>query len=319
MAYFPYTPFPFNVTPASSPFDLSPIASNISQGWVPSCSTPDCMPSASWSTGSISATLAFHFWGWDVTFDGNVKGNMSIELLRNGAKEMWNPSEDTLFSLHGQSIDDLYAQNITLKVIDASPGAKLTLKQARVNGSSYVDDIWEWDRWIIPSNDTRLNYTGFAQQPSSAQAGLQTTYISSKAGDTVFTQFNGSTFLIYGPCGPTNGLIKVEIDSKASTVNTSKPIPSDDCLIFQAWGLPSPNLHELRIENVDGAALAINRIEFFWSHGYRRGAGKLSGATLIIVIVVVVLFVATLVVSVIYLTTSKHGKKIGSMLKKLFS
>ncbi|KAG8727607.1 hypothetical protein FRC11_012822 [Ceratobasidium sp. 423] len=139
MSNFPYTPFPFNVTPASPPFDLSPVASNISQGWAPSCSTPECVPTASWSTGSIGASLSFQFWGWDVAFDGNVKGNMSVELLRDGVKEAWNPSGDTLFKLHGQPTDQFYLHNITLKVIDAFPGAELTVNQARVNGGSLGD------------------------------------------------------------------------------------------------------------------------------------------------------------------------------------
>ncbi|KDN45011.1 hypothetical protein RSAG8_05184, partial [Rhizoctonia solani AG-8 WAC10335] len=306
MAKFPYIPFSFNVTPASPPFQLSPIASNISQGWVPSCSAPDRVPIASWSTGSVGATLAFQFWGWDVAFDGNVKGNMSIELLRNGVKETWNPSADTLFSSQGQPNNDPYLQNITLKVLDASPDAELTIKQAQVNGSSFTDVSWNLERWIIPSNDTRLSYTGFVQRASAAQAGSQTTYVSSQAGDSMSMQFNGSTLLLHGPCGPTNGLMKVKIDDYESTVNTSKPIPSNDCLLFQAWGIPRTKMHELLVENVDGATLGIERIEFFWSDEYHQETHGRSNATVAIAVVAVAVFISILVVSVIYLITSKH-------------
>ncbi|KEP48659.1 putative P12 domain protein [Rhizoctonia solani 123E] len=321
MAQFPYTPFPFNVTPASPPFHLSPTASNITQGWVPSCSTSDCVPTASWSTSSIGATLTFQFWGWDVVFDGNVKGNMSIELLRDGEREMWNPSEDTLFSRHGLPFDDMSLQNITLRVLDASPDSELTIKQARVNGSSFVDDLWNTNRWIIPSNDTRLSYTGFVQQASLAQAESQTTYVSSQEGDTMSMQFNGSTLLIHGPCGPTNGLMKVTIDDQEATVNTSKPISSDDCLLFQAWGFSGARMHKLLVENTDGATLGIDRIEFFLPNDYPRGAHGGSSSTVAIAALAVagVIVISILVVSVVYLKTSKQGEKVGRVLKGVFS
>ncbi|EUC54496.1 P12 domain protein, putative [Rhizoctonia solani AG-3 Rhs1AP] len=307
MSDYPYTPFPFTVTPASPPFELSPIASNISQGWAPSCSTSDCVPTASWSTSSIGATLSFQFRGWDVAFDGNVKGNMSIELFRDGAKETWNPSIDTLFRFHGPAIDDMHLQNITLKVLDASPDAELTIKQARVNGSSFADAEWDSDRWIIPSNDAQMSYTGFVQQASSVQAGSQTTYVSSQAGDAMSMQFNGSTLLIHGPCGPTNGLMKVKIDDQEATVNTSKPITSDDCLLFQAWAFPRTKMHELRVENVNGAALGINRLEFFTVTPYGKGGKGTSGnGSIVAGIVIVVVFT---VMAVVVLTWKVHKKK----------
>ncbi|CAE6435512.1 unnamed protein product [Rhizoctonia solani] len=281
MPGFPYTPFPFNVTPASPLFELSSVASNASQGWVPSCSSPECVPTANWTTSSIGAALSLHFWGkqfgTDVALDGNIKGNMNVELFRDGTRLLWNPSGNTLSSTQGGATDQLYLHNLTLEVVDASPGAELTVTQARVNGSSFGDDIFNADRWIIPSDDTRLSYTGFVQEASSAKAGSLTTYISSKAGDRVSMQFNASTLLIHGPCRPTNGLMKVSIDGRESTVNTSKPIASNDCLLFQAWGLPASMQHELLIENVEGATLGIDRLEFFWIDIYSKRSSSLNG------------------------------------------
>ncbi|KDN45028.1 hypothetical protein RSAG8_05201, partial [Rhizoctonia solani AG-8 WAC10335] len=309
MSDYPYTPFPFNVTLASPPFQLSPIASNIGQGWVPSCSTPDCVPSASWSTGSIGAALTLQFWGWDVAFDGNVKGNMSIELLRNDAKETWNPSADRLFRLHGQPTDHIYLQNLTLKVLDASPDAELTIKQAQVNGSSFADILWDSDRWIIPSNDAKLSYRGFVQQASTVKTGSQSTYVSSKAGDSMSMQFNGSTLLIHGPCGPTNGLMKVKIDDHESTVNTSKPIPSDDCLLFQAWGFPRTNMHELLVENVNGGMLGINRVEFFLVSGFSDGSNSHNpGGAVVAGIVIIVVFSVLAAIVLTWKVSKKKGK-----------
>ncbi|CAE6494782.1 unnamed protein product [Rhizoctonia solani] len=192
MSSYTYTPFPFNVTPASPLFELSPIGSDLTQGWVPSCFTPECVPTASWATGSIGATLSFQFWGWDVTFDGNVKGNMSVEILRDGVKEIWNPSADTLFSFHGALTDEFYYHSITLKVLDASPNSELIVNQARVNGSTFGGSL-DYDRrtWTIPSSDERLIYSGFSEQASVAQEETLITYVSAKAGGKAFMRFNG--------------------------------------------------------------------------------------------------------------------------------
>ncbi|EUC54493.1 P12 domain protein, putative [Rhizoctonia solani AG-3 Rhs1AP] len=197
--------------------------------------------------------------GRDVALDGDIKGNMSIQLLYDGIQAIWSPSEDTLFSLYGNPIDIYYQHNITLKVLDASSDARLSVVRARVNGSLFVNDYFPPDRWIVPSNEDRLRYSGFIQTASVSHVNSSTTHISTEAGSTVSMQFNGSTILVYGPCGPEYGLMRVTINGEQQMVNASKPFASDDCLLFQAWGLPSTYLHRLLIENVDGT-LGINRI-----------------------------------------------------------
>ncbi|KAF8685546.1 hypothetical protein RHS04_00472 [Rhizoctonia solani] len=257
MSSFPYTPFPFNVTPESPLFELSSIALDVSEGWVPSCSSPDCVPTARWSTSSVGAALSLYFWGWDVALEGNIKGDMDIEIFRDGTRLPWSPFGGTLASIRGGATDQSYLHNVTLKVINASSEAELTVTQARVDGSSFGDFILNADRWIVPSDDTRLSYTGFTQHAGAAKAGSSTTYISSKS------RRQTSTFLIHGPCGPANGLIKLSIDGRESTLNTSEPIASNDCLLFQAWGFPALKEHDLLIENM-GGMLGIDRLEFFW-------------------------------------------------------
>ncbi|KAF8755128.1 hypothetical protein RHS01_05462 [Rhizoctonia solani] len=257
MSSFPYTPFPFNVTPASPLFELSSIALNVSEGWVPSCSSPDCVPTARWSTSSVGAALSLYFWG-------EHKRRYGIEIFRDGTRLPWSPFGGTLASIRGGGTDQSYLHNGTLKVINASSEAELTVTQARVNGSSLeTPSSFNADRWIVPSDDTQLSYTGFTQHAGAAKAGSSTTYISSKAGDKVSMRFNASTFLIHGPCGPANGLIKLSIDGRESTLNTSEPIASNDCLLFQAWGFPALKEHDLLIENM-GGMLGIDRLEFFW-------------------------------------------------------
>ncbi|CAE6499819.1 unnamed protein product [Rhizoctonia solani] len=317
MSDFPYMPFPFNVTLSSPLFDLSPVTSNVSQGWAPSCALPECMPTASWSTGSIGASLSFQFWGGDVAFDGNVTGNMSVEVFRDGVREIWNPSADTLFRSRGQATDDLYLHNIALRVLDSSLGSELTIKQAQVNGSSLIDR-GDSDRWTIPSNDDRISYTGFVQQASAAP-GSQTTYISSKPGATVSMEFNASTLLIYGPCGPTNGLMRVTINGRESTVNTSTPIPSIDCLLFQSWALTGTIMNQLLVENVNGASLGINRLHFWWGTlDYNRRDSSTTAKTVVIVLGSVLAVGLTWAGWVIFSRKSELGKKVKKNLKSLF-
>ncbi|CAE6444636.1 unnamed protein product [Rhizoctonia solani] len=343
MPHLFYTPFQFNVTPASPPFNLSPIALSTDQGWVPSCSTPDCIATANWSTRSIGATMTFQFYGSGITFEGNVKGNMSIQLWQDEVEELWNPSKNTLLEFRAPLLGDLAMHNITLKVLDASPDAELTVSQARVDGSSFADRLWSsdrwaisnyklqasplsladhfWasDRWAISSNDVQLSYTGFAQQASTTQSRLQTTSVSSKAGDTMSMQFNGSTFLIHGPCGPTNGLMKVTVDGHESTVNTSKPLVSDDCVLFQAWAESPSYMHQMTVENVDGTILGISRVEFFKIDLHRREASGRLDASLAMLVVAAIILGLTPVLSCIYLANSKQGKRLRRMFKEMFS
>ncbi|CAE6439361.1 unnamed protein product [Rhizoctonia solani] len=303
----PYSALPFNITPVSPPFDLSPIASNTSQGWVPSCSTPECVSTASWSTNSVGATLSFQFWGWDVAFDGNVKGNMSIELLRDGVKERWNPSGNTLFGLHNQPANESHLYNITIRVLDVSPDAELTVNQAHVNGS-FGDFLVPVDHWTVPANNTRLNYSGFAQQAGTG-AGRQAVFTSSRAGDTASMQFNASMFLLYGPCGPTNGLMKLTIDGQESTVNVSKRIASDDCLLLQSWLLQPSVMHRLLIENVDGATLGINRFEFYWVRHYKKEYGRSNAGEVALIVGVLVVCFLLLASLWLYLKKTAKGRK----------
>ncbi|KAH7322066.1 hypothetical protein B0J17DRAFT_772915 [Rhizoctonia solani] len=194
---YPYTPFPFSITAISPAFYLYPITTNTSLGWAPSCATPECIPTASWSTGAINSTLSFQYWGVGVAFDGNIQGNMSVQLVWDGMQIPWSPSEDTLLNLPGGPTDQFFQHNITLRVADASPGARLTVTGARVNGSSYGDSYWSSDRWTVTSDDDRLDYTGFVQQTNVAQAESSTTFVSSEAGDKVSMQFNGQ-LVIFG-------------------------------------------------------------------------------------------------------------------------
>ncbi|CAE7233810.1 unnamed protein product [Rhizoctonia solani] len=188
---------------------------------------------------------------------------MSIHFFRNGMKMAWKSSGDTLFSWPDNRLEYLYLHNMTLKVVDASPDARLTVTKVRVNGSSLTPHNAPGHIWAVPSNGAGLKYTGFVQQASSVQTESSSTYVSSTAGDTVSMRFNASALLVYGPCGPENGLMRVTLNGEQRIVDTSKPFACSDCLLFQARGLQTLHLHQLLIENVDGKTLGINRLEFF--------------------------------------------------------
>ncbi|CAE7155014.1 unnamed protein product [Rhizoctonia solani] len=118
---------------------------------------------------------------------------MSIQFLRDGIRRFRNPSGDTLFSWPDRGLDYLYLHNVTLKVVDAPPDARLIITRVQVNESTMSGHGVPADYWIVPSNADGLKYTGFTQQPSVAQVESSTTYVSSTAGDTMSIGFNGQT------------------------------------------------------------------------------------------------------------------------------
>ncbi|CAE6451256.1 hypothetical protein ACGC1H_005366 [Rhizoctonia solani] len=260
---YPSLPFPITSYPTSPLWQLAPLSSNNSAGWAPNCTSSDCVPTASWSTSVVNSTLTYTFYAWGHTIYGKVEGDMKLQLIRNGNEEPINPSGDILWTFPGLSTDEFLHSNITIKVLEAGNGARLTVNRAFINGSTYGDSDWPTDQWTIPSNDGALKYTGFSQQQATAGLGSPTTYVSSAAGDKVSMQFNGSAVTISGPCGPSNGLMRINLDGTENIINTTKPFQSDDCLLYQSPGFPALNFHTLEIANVDGRTLAFNRLEFF--------------------------------------------------------
>ncbi|CAE6534437.1 unnamed protein product [Rhizoctonia solani] len=304
------TPYPLTTYPSSPLWQLTPVSSNSSLGWAPSCTASDCIPTASWSTGTVNSTITYMYYALGHTIFGKVDGDMKLQLIRNGKEEAINPSGDILFTTPGdaaKSDDDLH-QNLTIKVIEASNGARLTVNKAFINGSSFVTDPFPSDRWTLASNDGALKYTGFVQQQATTGLPSPTTYVSSAVGDKVFMQYNGSAFTIYGPCGPSNGLMRVIIDGKEDTTNTTKPFQSDDCLLYQSPGMSSNNLHTLEIDNVDGRTLAINHIEFFriLINGNSSGA-TMTGAKIVGIVIGVIVGVAALII--LYSTRSRKSRQ----------
>ncbi|KAB5595183.1 P12 domain containing protein [Ceratobasidium theobromae] len=256
-----FVPFPINVTLASPLFELAPIASNSSLGWAPNCMSPDCLSTSSWSTSVQNSTLEVKFWAYDIVFDGTVQGDMQVQVLLDDTEVDWSPSGSVLLGLHDLTFTPQHS--VLLKILDASDGARLTINQVRVNGSTITDDNIPFTRWTLPSNDSEhFEYTGLTWQTNTPDLAFPTTYFSS-VGDKVSVASNASVFAIYGPCGPSNGLMQVSISSEGtSTVNTSRPFQADDCLLFQSGGMTSTVMHNFVIENVDGRQLGINRVEF---------------------------------------------------------
>ncbi|CAE7169515.1 unnamed protein product [Rhizoctonia solani] len=303
----PRAPFQFNVTLGSPLFKISPIASNDTLGWVPSCLSPVCLPNASWSTGVVNSTLDFSYWGWSAALDGVVEGDMTIQLTYNGQQEWWNPSKGTLFTIKASPIDQYYLHNITLKVVSASSDARLTVTQARINGPSSANSLNSLDRWTLAGDDPALKYTGFTQHPSPSGQGSPT-YVSTSAGDKAYMSWNGSAVLLYGSCGPSNGLMRVTIDGFERTLNLSNPFQSNDCLLFQSHSTSPYIHHRLEIENL-GGFLEIGRMEIFHASAFRlSGPLKTIGDVVLTTLAAIVL--AFVVVAVYTMRTRRTAKKV---------
>ncbi|KAH7322082.1 hypothetical protein B0J17DRAFT_684916 [Rhizoctonia solani] len=129
-------------------------------------------------------------------------------------------------------------------------------------------------------------------------------------------RFNASALLVYGPCGPTNGLMKVTIDARGSTVNTSAPIASNDCLLFQSRGLSTGAMRELLIENADGATLGINRFVFVYLYWEPHGPPNMIAQTVAFALAAV--FVVMLLWTALMVSLKRsQGGKIKQMFKAL--
>ncbi|KAF8595409.1 hypothetical protein BDV93DRAFT_611414 [Ceratobasidium sp. AG-I] len=292
---YPHVPFPVSISLSSPVFDVTPVTSNSSAGWTPSCTTSDCASTASWSTGAANSTLAFTFWGWDVAFDGRVQGNLGVKVVLDGKEMDFNPSSnDTLFNF--QALDNLKEHNLQLSVQNAAAGSLLTINQARINASTFSDQILPSSQWDLPSNDGGFTWTGFQQQPSTSGSLSPTTYVSSTIGDKASFQFNGSTVLIYGPCGPSNGLVYVSIDGESNTVNTSTPIAADNCLLYQSRGYSALNLHQLEVMNQDGKSLGINHMQFFRVLEHTTGNSSTTPGAIVGGVIGGIVFVALCIV-----------------------
>jgi len=238
--------------------------------------------------------MHFTFWGWDVAFDGQMQGDMNVKLVLDDREMALNPSDGSLFSI--KDLDNLQRHSLSLTVQNASAGSLLSVNQARINASTFSDQITPSAQWDLPSNDGVFSYTGFVQQQSAGGSPSPTTYTSSAIGDTASVTFNGSTVLVYGPCGPSSGLIRVTIDDTPESVNTTTPVASSNCILYQSRGYSALNVHKLVVENQDGKPLSINHMSFFRVIEY---SGTKSGANIAAVVGGVIggiVFVAFLIV-----------------------
>ena len=102
--------------------------------------------------------------------------------------------------------------------------------------------------------------------------------------------------LIYGPCGPSNGLLNVAIDGESSTVNTSTPIAADNCLLYQSKGYSALNLHQLEVTNQDGKSLGINHLQFFRVLEHTTGNSSTTPGAIVGGVIGGIVFVALCIV-----------------------
>lgn len=188
-------------------------------------------------------------------------------------------------------------------------------------------------RWILPSNDSTFSYNGFVQHMSSPGLASTTTYISTSVGDKMSAKFNGgcffyavmypdthyfvaSAFVVYGPCGPSGGLIRVSTYTTQAIVNISTPFQADDCLLFQSQGMPSVSWNQLEIENMDGRQLGINRIEFFRTTTFSESEGR--NATPWITVSSVVVAILVMVGIIIIYALLARSEETRTKIRKIF-
>lgn len=85
----------------------------------------------------LSQIIDFLGTGHDIAFDGNVRGDMQVQVTLDGNVVNWDPSGDVLFSIHG--VDNLVQHMLSLRVANTAANAHLTINQVRINGSAFTD------------------------------------------------------------------------------------------------------------------------------------------------------------------------------------
>jgi hypothetical protein len=77
--------------------------------------------------------------GWDVTFDGQVQGDMNVKFVLDDREMSFSPSDGSLFSI--KDLDNLQKHSLSLTVQSASAGSLLSVNQARINASTFSDQL----------------------------------------------------------------------------------------------------------------------------------------------------------------------------------
>ncbi|KAG8719255.1 hypothetical protein FRC08_003264, partial [Ceratobasidium sp. 394] len=113
---------------------------------------------------------------------------MNVKFVLDGIETTFNPANGTLFNI--QALDNLKEHSLSLTVQSASAGSSLSVSHARINASTFSDDIFPSAQWDLPTNDGGFTWSGFTQQPSAAGSFSPTTYVSSAAGNTGAITFN---------------------------------------------------------------------------------------------------------------------------------
>jgi hypothetical protein len=113
--------------------------------------------------------------------------------------------------------------------------------------------------------------------------------------------------------------MSVTINGSRTTVNASKPIQADDCLLFQSHFLAIVSLHQLEIENMDGGELHLNRIDFMRLvyYGKNDNAGKHAGIAVGVISGVFILAVAFLFM--FSMRSPERREKMKALLAPLYS
>lgn len=106
----------------------------------------------------------------------------------------------------------------------------------------------------------------------------------------------GSTVLVYGPCGPQNGLVSFSIDGAATSVNTSSPVAADNCLLFLSQGYSALNLHQLEITNQEGRPLSFNHLQFLRVLEHTTGSSSTTPGAIVGGVIGGIVFVALCIV-----------------------
>ncbi|KAJ6587224.1 hypothetical protein DFH09DRAFT_1028471 [Mycena vulgaris] len=235
---------------------------NLSAGWNPHWDNPGF---ASATIGSSGSGTSLHI----TSLDG---ASLQIAWKGTGIKLFGNVTRSSYtISLDGKAADantsaDL--SNNVLVTLDNLADTNHTLSLTVHTDAS--DSLVQFDRAFIsappsPSNVSSLNFTeqvlndtDFAFRGKwSFQNDSDSSHKSTTVGDSALLQFTGASFLLRGSTSPEAGRYSVTLDNVTTFFSGKSSFSQPDSLLFFASGLNAETVHNLEINNTQGATLVL--------------------------------------------------------------
>ncbi|KAJ7091115.1 hypothetical protein C8R44DRAFT_719753 [Mycena epipterygia] len=244
------------------PFGDTLAAADLAAGWNPHWDQPGFSSATTGATGSGTSLHITSLNGASLQIQWKGTG---IQLLGNVTRSSYNITLDGKPTDASTSAD---LGNNILVTIDNLPDTNHTL--SLTVQTTAADSLVEFDRAVIsappsPSNVSSLTFTEQVLNDTAFAFRGQWSFLndsnlshqSTTAGDSASVQFTGTSFLLRGSTSPQAGRYSVTLDNVTTFFSGQSSFSQPDSLLFFASGLDAEIIHNLEINNTQGATLVL--------------------------------------------------------------